>query len=68
MRTLQLAREPLDDHKLVKLEVLGDQRTLFPDVVQMLEAAERLVADGFDVMVYSKRYGSASSPIDGAIG
>jgi thiazole synthase len=53
VRTLQLARELLDGHKLVKLEVLGDQRTLFPDVVQTLEAAERLVADGFDVMVYT---------------
>ncbi|HET9033260.1 MAG TPA: thiazole synthase [Dokdonella sp.] len=53
VRTLQLARELLDGHKLVKLEVLGDQKTLFPDVVQTLEAAERLVADGFDVMVYT---------------
>lgn len=53
VRTLQLARELLDGHKLVKLEVLGDQRTLFPDVVQTLEAAERLIADGFDVMVYT---------------
>ena len=53
VRTLQLARELLDGHKLVKLEVLGDQKTLFPDVVQTLAAAERLVADGFDVMVYT---------------
>ena len=53
VRTLQLARELLDGHRLVKLEVLGDQKTLFPDVVQTLEAAERLVADGFDVMVYT---------------
>ncbi|MFZ2235404.1 MAG: thiazole synthase [Dokdonella sp.] len=53
VRTCQLARELLDGHKLVKLEVLGDQRTLFPDVVQTLVAAERLVADGFDVMVYT---------------
>jgi len=53
VRTLQLARELLDGHKLVKLEVLGDQKTLFPDVIQTLEAAERLVADGFDVMVYT---------------
>ncbi|WP_440222239.1 thiazole synthase [Dokdonella sp. MW10] len=53
VRTLRLARELLDGHKLVKLEVLGDERTLFPDVVQTLEAAERLVADGFDVMVYT---------------
>ncbi len=53
VRTLQLARELLDGHKLVKLEVLGDPKTLFPDVVQTLLAAERLVADGFDVMVYT---------------
>lgn len=53
VRTCQLARELLDGHKLVKLEVLGDQRTLFPDVVQTLDAAQRLVADGFDVMVYT---------------
>lgn len=53
VRTLQLARELLDGHKLVKLEVLGDPRTLFPDMVQTLVAAERLVADGFDVMVYT---------------
>jgi thiazole synthase len=53
VRTCKLARELLDGHRLVKLEVLGDQRTLFPDVVQTLKAAERLVADGFDVMVYT---------------
>lgn len=53
VRTCKLARELLDGHKLVKLEVLGDQRTLFPDVVETLKAAEALVADGFDVMVYT---------------
>ena len=53
VRTLQLARELLDGHRLVKLEVLGDPKTLFPDVVETLKAAERLVADGFDVMVYT---------------
>ena len=53
VRTCQLARELLDGHTLVKLEVLGDQRTLFPDVVATLAAAERLVADGFHVMVYT---------------
>ncbi|NUS37844.1 MAG: thiazole synthase [Lysobacter sp.] len=53
VRTCRLARELLDGHTLVKLEVLGDQRTLFPDVVQTLKAAEQLVADGFDVMVYT---------------
>ena len=53
VRTCRLARELLDGHSLVKLEVLGDQRTLYPDVVQTLAAAEALVADGFDVMVYT---------------
>ncbi|MFT3761156.1 MAG: thiazole synthase [Pseudoxanthomonas sp.] len=53
VRTCRLARELLDGHKLVKLEVLGDQKTLYPDVVQTLKAAELLVADGFDVMVYT---------------
>ncbi len=53
VRTCKLARELLDGHKLVKLEVLADQRTLFPDVVETLKAAEILVADGFDVMVYT---------------
>src|SRR3546814_492385 len=48
-----LFRSLLDGHTLVKLEVLGDQKTLFPDVVQTLKAAEQLVADGFDVMVYT---------------
>jgi thiazole synthase len=50
--TLQLARELLNGHKLVKLEVLGDERTLFPNMPETLKAAERLVKDGFDVMVY----------------
>ena len=53
IRTCQLARELLDGQALVKLEVLGDPRTLFPDVVQTLQAAEALVADGFEVMVYT---------------
>jgi thiazole synthase len=53
VRTCRLARELLDGHALVKLEVLGDQRTLFPDVVQTLAAAETLVKDGFQVMVYT---------------
>ncbi|MGN6514162.1 MAG: thiazole synthase [Lysobacteraceae bacterium] len=53
VRTCRLARELLDGHTLVKLEVLGDQKTLFPDVVQTLAAAEQLVADGFEVMVYT---------------
>ena len=53
VRTCRLARELLDGHALVKLEVLGDQKTLYPDVVQTLKAAEILVADGFEVMVYT---------------
>jgi len=53
VRTCRLARELLDGHTLVKLEVLGDEKTLFPDVVQTLKAAETLVNDGFDVMVYT---------------
>ncbi|MBF6025570.1 thiazole synthase [Lysobacter niastensis] len=53
VRTCRLARELLDGHNLVKLEVLGDQKTLYPDVVQTLAAAETLVKDGFDVMVYT---------------
>jgi thiazole synthase len=53
VRTCRLARELLDGHNLVKLEVLGDERTLFPDVIATLAAAEELVKDGFDVMVYT---------------
>ncbi len=53
VRTCRLARELLDGHKLVKLEVLGDEKTLYPDVTQTLEAAGILVGDGFDVMVYT---------------
>ncbi|HEV7492050.1 MAG TPA: thiazole synthase, partial [Rhodanobacteraceae bacterium] len=53
VRTCRLARELLDGHQLVKLEVLGDERTLFPDVVETLKAAETLVRDGFEVMVYT---------------
>lgn len=53
IRTLRLARELLDDHKLVKLEVLGDKDTLFPNVRETLKAAEVLVKEGFDVMVYT---------------
>ena len=53
VRTCRLARELLDGHSLVKLEVLGDQKTLFPDVVQTLKAAETLVAEKFEVMVYT---------------
>lgn len=52
IRTLRLARELLDGHKLVKLEVLGDPQTLFPNMAATIQAAEVLVKDGFDVMVY----------------
>jgi thiazole synthase len=53
VRTCRLARELLDGHDLVKLEVLGDEKTLFPDVIQTLKAAEILIKDGFKVMVYT---------------
>ncbi len=53
VRTCRLARELLGGHKLVKLEVLADQKTLFPDVAETYVAAELLVKDGFDVMVYT---------------
>jgi thiazole synthase len=53
VRTCRLARELLDGHKLVKLEVLADQKTLFPDIIETLNATEILVRDGFDVMVYT---------------
>ncbi len=52
VRTLRLARELLDGHRLVKLEVLGDPHTLFPNMVETLAATETLVRDGFQVMVY----------------
>ena len=52
VRTCRLARELLDGHKLVKLEVLGDQKTLYPDMEETLKAMKTLIADGFDVMVY----------------
>jgi len=52
VRTLRLARELLDGHELVKLEVLGDPKTLFPNMMETLKAAETLVRDGFKVMVY----------------
>ena len=53
IRTLYLARELLDGHNLVKLEVLGDPNTLYPNVVETINAAKILIADGFDVMVYT---------------
>lgn len=51
--TCRLARELLDGHDLIKLEVLGDAQTLFPDIPETLRAAETLITDGFKVMVYT---------------
>ena len=53
VRTCLLARELLDGHDLVKLEVLGDEKTLFPDITQTLQATETLVKEGFKIMVYT---------------
>ncbi len=53
VRTCRLARELLDGHKLIKLEVLAEHKTLYPDVVETLAAAKTLIADGFEVMVYT---------------
>ncbi len=53
VRTLRLARELLDGHDLVKLEVLGDPKTLYPNMVETIAAAKTLVQDGFKVMVYT---------------
>ena len=53
VRTCRLARELLDGHNLVKLEVIGDEKTLYPDITATLEATQTLVNDGFDVMVYT---------------
>ncbi|REC93677.1 thiazole synthase [Kushneria indalinina] len=53
VRTCQLARELLDGHNLVKLEVLGNDHTLYPNVMETLSAARTLIEDGFDVMVYT---------------
>jgi thiazole synthase len=53
VRTCRLARELLDGHDLVKLEVLGDEKTLFPDMVETMRAAEELIEDGFKIMVYT---------------
>ena len=52
VRTLRLARELLDGHKLVKLEVLGDPQSLYPNMPETLDAAKQLVKEGFEVMVY----------------
>jgi thiazole synthase len=53
IRTLRLARELLDGHELVKLEVLGDPKSLYPNVVETISAAKTLIKDGFKVMVYT---------------
>ncbi|MAS81935.1 MAG: thiazole synthase [Legionellales bacterium] len=53
VRTCRLARELLNGHDLIKLEVLGDEKTLFPDVPRTLEAAKQLIDDDFKVMVYT---------------
>ena len=53
VRTCRLARELLDGHSLVKLEVLGDEKTLYPNITETLIAADELVQDGFNVMVYT---------------
>ncbi len=53
VRTCRLARELLDDYNLVKLEVLGDQKTLFPDIPATVDAAEILIKENFKVMVYT---------------
>lgn len=53
VRTCKLARELLDGHNLVKLEVLGDEKTLYPNITETLVAAEELINDGFKVMVYT---------------
>ncbi|BBB28169.1 thiazole synthase [Neptunomonas japonica] len=53
VRTCRLARELMDGHDLVKLEVLGDKKTLYPNIVETIKATETLVKDGFKVMVYT---------------
>lgn len=53
IRTCRLARELLNGHALVKLEVLGDEKTLYPNVVDTLKAAKVLIREDFQVMVYT---------------
>ena len=53
IRTCMLARELLDGHNLVKLEVLGDEKTLYPNITATLKAAQTLIDDGFEIMVYT---------------
>lgn len=65
VRTLRLARELLDGHTLVKLEVLGDPHTLFPNVRETIRAAEILVKDGFEVLVYTSDDPIAARELEG---
>lgn len=53
IRTCMLARELMDGHNLIKLEVLGDEKTLYPNVTETLKAARNLIDDGFEIMVYT---------------
>ena len=53
VRTCKLARELLGGHNLVKLEVLGDETSLYPNVMETIKAAKILIDDGFEVMVYT---------------
>lgn len=53
VRTCRLARELLDGHDLIKLEVLGDEKTLYPDIPETIKATEELIRDGFKIMVYT---------------
>ena len=53
VRTCRLARELLDGHSLVKLEVLGDQKTLYPNIVETIDAAKTLIKEDFEIMVYT---------------
>ena len=53
MHTLRLARDLLDGHNLMKLEVLGDTKTLYPNMIETIKAAEILIREGFQLMVYT---------------
>lgn len=53
IRTCMLARELMDGHNLIKLEVLGDEKTLYPNITETLKAARTLIDDGFEIMVYT---------------
>ena len=53
IRTCMLARELLNGNNLIKLEVLGDKKTLYPNIIETIKASEILIKEGFDVMVYT---------------